>query len=82
MALFSFTLLTATGVVLAVPIYLKRAVAAGLYLGAVVLGLYAVTPTPGLEWFIPALFLKLLVSHLVPERAHDRRVGIDSGLGH
>lgn len=70
--LFSFTLLTATGVVFAVPIYLKRPVAAGLYLSAILLGLYAVTPTTGLEWFVPALFLKLLVGHLVPERTHNK----------
>lgn len=70
-ALFSLTLLSAAGTVLAVPTYLKRPVAAGLYLGAVALGLYAVTPTTGLEWFVPVLFFKLLVGHLVPEKPHS-----------
>ena len=70
--LFGLVLLTAAGVVLAVPTYLKRPVAAGLYLGAILLSLYAVTPTVGFEWFVPALFLKLLVGHLVPEWTHDK----------
>ncbi|MBD1942554.1 hypothetical protein H6F50_09325 [Coleofasciculus sp. FACHB-712] len=64
----SACLLLATAVVLAVPVYLKRPLAVGLYLIAVAIGLYKVGFTPGLEWFIPALFLKLLIGHLVPER--------------
>lgn len=54
--------------VLASPLYLKRPVAAGLYLVALALAFYGVGPTPGVEWFVPALFLKLHIGHLVPER--------------
>ncbi|WP_256995531.1 hypothetical protein [Halomicronema hongdechloris] len=47
--------------------YLQRPIALGLY-GLALLGdRYWLTPTPGLEWLLPFLFLKLLVSHLVPE---------------
>jgi hypothetical protein len=46
-------LLVSAGLVLASPPRLKRAVAAS-------------GPTRGLEWFAPALFLKLLAGHLVP----------------
>ena len=38
-----------------------------MYLLGVGLGLYQVGQTLGMEWFIPALFLKLLIGHLVPE---------------
>lgn len=55
--------------VVAAPGYLKRPVAAALYLGAVALAMYGVGLTPGLEWFAPALFLKLLMGHLVPDDA-------------
>lgn len=47
---------------------LKRPVAAALFVAAVGVVLATVGPTPGLEWFAPALFLKLLAGHLVPER--------------
>ena len=65
--LISSYLLIATAVVLATPFYLKRPVAVGLYLIAVALGLYQVGLTFGVEWFVSALFLKLLIGHLVPE---------------
>jgi hypothetical protein len=63
-------LIFATVIVLVVPNYLKRPVAAGLYLIGIAIGFYGVASTPGLEWFIPALFLKLLTGHLVPDRSH------------
>jgi hypothetical protein len=65
-------LLFAAAIVLAIPSYLKRPVAAGLYLSVIVIGLYRVGSTLGVEWFIPALFLKLLIGHLVPEQLHSR----------
>lgn len=67
----SICLLLATIVVLVVPTYLKRPVAAGLYLVTMAVGFYTVGLTTGLEWFIPALFLKLLIGHLVPEQLHS-----------
>jgi hypothetical protein len=65
-------LLFAAAVVLATPSYLKRPISAGLYLIAIAIGLYRVGSTLGVEWFIPALFLKLLIGHLVPEQLHGR----------
>ncbi|MBU0493985.1 MAG: hypothetical protein KKA73_30165 [Chloroflexi bacterium] len=60
-------LLAAAIVVLRVPLYLQRPVAVLLYAGALLLNAYAFPPTPGLEWFAPVFFLKLLVSHLLKE---------------
>jgi hypothetical protein len=63
-------LLLAAGLILASPLYLQRPVALGLY-GLALLGdRYLFVPTPGLEWFLPLLFLKLLVSHLLKETAY------------
>ena len=60
-------LLIASGVIVSCPLYLQRPIALGLY-GIVLLGdRYLLLPTPGLEWFIPLFFLKLLVSHLLTE---------------
>jgi hypothetical protein len=63
-------LLLAAGLILASPLYLQRPVALGLY-GLALLGdRYLFAPTPGLEWFLPVFFLKLLVSHLLNETAY------------
>jgi hypothetical protein len=40
-----------------------------MYAGSVLLSLYALAPPPGMEWFLPLFYLKLLVSHLPPEHA-------------
>jgi hypothetical protein len=58
-------LLLATLLILATPLYLQRPMR--LFCGGLLLGMYGFTPTPGLEWFIPFFYLKLLVSHLVKE---------------
>ncbi|WP_299488309.1 hypothetical protein [Acaryochloris sp. IP29b_bin.137] len=69
-------LLLASVLILASPLYLQRPISLGLY-GLVLLGdRYLFAPTPGLEWFLPLFFLKLLVSHLLnetPYRQTDRR---------
>ncbi len=60
-------LLGASVLILGSSLYLQRPVALGLY-GLSLLGdCYLVSPTPGLEWFLPFLFLKILVSHLLQE---------------
>ncbi|MEL6381588.1 MAG: hypothetical protein AAFQ89_03770 [Cyanobacteria bacterium J06626_18] len=60
-------LLGAAVVIVRSPLYLQRPVALGLY-GLALLGdRYLWLPTPGLEWFLPLFFLKLLVSHLLQE---------------
>jgi hypothetical protein len=63
-------LLVAVAVVLVVPLYLKRPVAFVLYCVALLASLYALGVPPGLEWFVPLFFLKLLVVHLLPEEAY------------
>lgn len=63
-------LLTSAGLVLLVPLYIQRSVALLLTCGAIVLSQFAVLPTNGLQWFVPFLFVKLLVSHLVKEEPY------------
>jgi hypothetical protein len=60
-------LLAAAVAILWTPLYLQRPLAFMLYCGAFLLGAYVFPPTPGLEWFVPFFFLKLLVSHLLKE---------------
>ena len=72
----SVYLLLSALMILRVPLYLQRPVAMGLYGLALVGSLYLFSPTPGLEWFLPLFFLKLLVSHLpyaTPFDTGDRR---------
>lgn len=65
--LVSGYLLMAAIAILRSPLYLQRPVALGLY-GLALLGdRYLLSPTLGLEWFVPFLMLKLLVSHLLAE---------------
>ena len=63
-------LIGATLILDAVPLYLQRPIAAGLYVLALLVNLYLFTPTPGMEWFIPVFFLKLVISHLVQEEPY------------
>ena len=64
-------LLGAAMVIVRSPLYLQRPIALGLY-GVALLGdRYLVVPTPGLEWFLPLFFLKLLVSHLLKETPYS-----------
>ncbi|MEO1210840.1 MAG: hypothetical protein AAFX78_14990 [Cyanobacteria bacterium J06638_20] len=65
--LVSSYLLMAAIAILRSPLYLQRPVALGLY-GLALLGdRYLLSPTLGLEWFVPFLMLKLLVSHLLAD---------------
>ncbi|CAG0932356.1 hypothetical protein TFLX_02561 [Thermoflexales bacterium] len=70
-AVFSIYLLLAAFSLLRTPLYLQRPLALGLTGVAIVMGLCVFSPTPGLEWFIPLLFLKLLVSHLLREEPYS-----------
>lgn len=63
-------LLAATTVVLLPPLYLERPVAFVLYGVSLLVGLYVLDVPPGLEWFVPLFFLKLLVAHLLPEESY------------
>ena len=57
-------------ILLAVPLYLQRPVAAGLYMLALLVNFYLLPPTTGMEWFIPVFFLKLVIGHLVQEEPY------------
>ncbi len=64
--LFYGYLVATTLLILHTPLYLQRPMAFICYAGVLLLNMvYA--PTPGLEWFVPFLFLKLLISHLLKE---------------
>jgi hypothetical protein len=65
-------LLLAALLILRVKLYLQRPVALLLFCGAILLNQYAFTSTPGLEWFVPVLFLKLIVSHLLREEPYPQ----------
>lgn len=67
--LYAYLIVAAMTVVL-VPLYLKRPVAFVLYCGALLIGLYAFNFPAGLEWFVPFFFMKLLLAHLLPEKAY------------
>lgn len=63
-------LLFAGFTIISVPLYLQRPVALSLYTGSLILVLYALVPPPGMEWFLPLFYLKLLVAHLPKEEAY------------
>jgi hypothetical protein len=63
-------LLVASGVVVAVPLYLKRPVAVLMVCVSLLVSTYILTPIPGLEWFMPFLFLKLVMGHIVREEPY------------
>ena len=61
-------LLVSAAIVLYAPTALRSPLATMLYAVALGLSLYALGPTHGLEWFVPLLFVKLLIGHAVPLR--------------
>lgn len=63
-------LMAATVIILRAPLYLQRPVALIFLCSAFVLNSYVLLPVRGMEWFIPFLFLKLLVSHLLREEPY------------
>jgi hypothetical protein len=60
----------AAAAVLRVPLKLQRSVALLGVCGAVFVAHFVLGPTPALEWFLPLLTLKLLVSHLTVEEPY------------
>jgi len=60
-------LMLAAYLILSLPLYLQRPAALMFYTGGIFLGLYALPVPPGLGWFLPIFYLKLLVSHLLKE---------------
>jgi len=66
---FGYLMLAAL-LVLSAPLRIQRSTALLLACGAILLSEYGFSPTPGLEWFIPLFFIKLLVSHLTLEEPY------------
>ncbi|MDX2141235.1 MAG: hypothetical protein SF123_24335 [Chloroflexota bacterium] len=64
--LYGYLLLAAV-IIIRTPLYLQRPLAMTFFCGSLLLGMYALPPAPGLEWFVPLFYLKLLISHLVKE---------------
>lgn len=63
-------LLGATLLILKSPIHLQRPLSMILYLGGLIINIYLLAAVPGLEWFLPVYFLKILVSYL-PESSES-----------
>jgi len=63
-------LIIASLVIMGMPLYLQRPKAMIFLMGAFLIHSYVLTPTAGLEWFIPMFYTKLLISHLLPETAY------------
>jgi hypothetical protein len=66
----SAMLLLAALIVLKTPLYLRRPLAFGMVSFAFVINAYVYPPAPGLEWFVPFLFFKLIVSHGLREEPY------------
>lgn len=64
-------LLVASVVILKTSLYMQRPVAGTLYVVALLLSFYVFDATEHLEWFLPVLFFKILVSHLLREEPYQ-----------
>ena len=71
-AFWYLALVLSTVLVLFAPLYLQRPLAMGLIMTAVLLNFYFIQPVVGFEWFIPALFLKIIYGHVVREEPYRR----------
>jgi hypothetical protein len=56
--------------VLQSPLYLRRPLAVGMIMIAILVNLYLIQPIPGFEWLAPALFLKIVYGHIVREEPY------------
>jgi hypothetical protein len=63
-------LILAAAVILKTPLYLQRPVALTLFMGGLIMSIYVLAPLPGLEWFVPVLYLKMIIGHLVREEPY------------
>lgn len=64
---YVFLLLATAGILLAPP-RLKRPLATACLAAGCLLNGLVVSPPPGMMWFLPVFYTKLLLSHLVPEK--------------
>jgi len=69
--LFWYALMMAASfVILRIPLYLHRPAALGIIMTAILLNFYFIPPVSGFEWFVPALFLKIIYGHIVREEPY------------
>ncbi|MHA2603106.1 MAG: hypothetical protein AM324_013375 [Candidatus Thorarchaeota archaeon SMTZ1-83] len=68
-AVYGF-LIAASVVLVATPLYLRRPISATLFGLGLLMSIYVIVPVPGLEWFIPLFYLKLIVGHMVREEPY------------
>ena len=52
------------------PLYLRRPVSVTLFALGLLISMYILNPIPGLEWFVPLLYLKLIIGHIVREEPY------------
>lgn len=64
-------LLISVAAVLALPLYLRRASATALTVLALLASQFYLPLGPGLEWFIPCLFIKMVLGHAVQEEPYS-----------
>lgn len=69
-AIWYFVLVTFSGNILRMPLYLHRPAAMGIIMLAILVNYYIIPPIAGFEWFIPALFLKIVYGHIVQEEPY------------
>jgi hypothetical protein len=63
-------LVVSAWMVLRLPLYLHRPTSMLVILFAIIMNYYFITPVPGFEWFIPALFIKIIYGHIVREEPY------------
>eukprot|EP01022_Parablepharisma_sp_SALTPOND_P005438 TRINITY_DN122469_c0_g1_i1.p2 TRINITY_DN122469_c0_g1~~TRINITY_DN122469_c0_g1_i1.p2 ORF type:complete len:275 (+),score=-6.15 TRINITY_DN122469_c0_g1_i1:698-1522(+) len=66
-------LIVSSIIILSVKTYIQRPVAMIAFSLSLVLSLYVLESPQGLEWFLPLLYLKLLVCHLLREEPYQAR---------
>ena len=57
-------------IILLLPLYLRRPVSFIVLGLTIIMNWYIFTPTKGLEWFIPILFLKIILGYIVKEEPY------------
>jgi hypothetical protein len=72
-------LLLATLLILRTQLYLRRPVAMALTIAGLGIGLVTFPPAPGMAWFVPVFYLKLLVSHLLREWPYSPEAAAELG---
>ena len=64
-------LLGFSAAILTLPLYLQRPVASFLFVVAMFLSLYVFTTPLDVQWFLPMLYYKILISHILREEPYQ-----------